>query len=171
MVKGAQEGGRRPKTLRGDLGATPPLAAGPRRGWGAAPLASYIKGGLGRAAAPVYAPPRCPSRHPPPPSPPPAPPLSPEGCRHHLHHSCCTTPSRRAAAPCPPIPLLLLGLAKPCSWRLHHQRHHNRRGAEIHLAISTLLAGSRSWRSTSSLTCGYRGGAAHAVLHRIGSRG
>ena len=68
--------------------------------------------------------------------------------------------SPRAAAPCP-LPLHLTWLGEALSdGVLHHQRHHNRRGAEIHLAISTLLAGSRRRRSTSSRTCGYRGGAA-----------
>ena len=38
---------------KGWLGGHSFPAAGPRRGWGAAPLASYIKGRLGRAAAPM----------------------------------------------------------------------------------------------------------------------
>ena len=66
------------------------------------------------------------------------------------------TPSRRAAAisstkaAAPPLAvgllhhLLVLLLVpwlrrSPARGNLHHQRHHNRRGAEIHLAISTLL--------------------------------
>ena len=36
---------------------------------------------------------------------------------------------------------------------------------------SLLACGIKKAESTSSRTCGYRGGAAHAVLHRIGSHG
>ena len=50
------------------------------------------------------------------------------------------------AAGLPLLPPLSLvhGLAKPCPREnLHHQHHHNCRGAEIYLATPSLLAGSR----------------------------
>ena len=163
------------------MGAKAPQPPALGEAWGAPPLASYIRRGWGGLRQPLVLLPK-----PPPPSLPwpPCATSPPGGLPHstspwrHPSRRAAAISSTKAAAPSLVVGLLhhLLSLSSCLAWRshargdLHHQRHHNRRGAEIHLAISTLLVGSRRRRSTSSCTCGYRRGAARAVLHRIGSR-
>ena len=82
-----------PNPRAASLGAKPPVAAGPRRGMGHTPLASYIRRGRGGGAAPLSSTPRCPSAHPPtlaaPPPPPPPPQTLGEALSdlHHTHHA------------------------------------------------------------------------------------
>ena len=138
------EGGRppNPNPRAAGLGATPPLAAGPRRGWGAPPLASYIRRGKGRGAAPFWLPIANPSRPPLLPPPPPLAPPLPEGYRNL--HPLAASPLAVGLL-CHLLVLFLLPWLRRSHARgdLHHQRHHNHRGVEIYLATPSLLAGSR----------------------------
>ena len=141
----AKGGPAKTLTLGAGLGAKAPQPPALGRSCGAPP-ATYKRRGKGRGAAPHWEPLWQTLA---------APPML-------LHLHLLRHPSQRAAASCISstkaaastldvglLLHLLLSLSSCLAWRspargdLHHQRRHNRRGAEIYLATSSSLAGSR----------------------------
>ena len=106
-------------------GASHPLSAGPKRVFGAHPLAPCTykrRRGAAHQGLPIANPSHAPRS-------------TSTSLLRHL--------SRRAAAPTSPSPPRAWLRRSPARGDLHHQHHHNRRGAEIYLATSSSLAGSR----------------------------